>query len=200
METMLFQVTDVDNGRKLVTGDVVDEDGNNVIGGMLTVNKKYKIPVDANGKFKFYITDKEPGKAIYEIGVIDWGSKADIRVNTPLMSRIDHTELVDTLIDLCTQGSPYIKFGNGNGPTLVMSVGTHGGELASQVAGFKLINVLADYGDEIDGTIYIFPTLFPEATANNTRIYNGINLNTVAAICKISKCNRTWRFPQYTSF
>lgn len=175
------QITDVDNGRKLVTGDVVDEDGNNVIGGMLTVNNKYQIPVDANGKFKFYITDKEPGKAIYEIGVIDWGSKADIRVNTPLMSRIDHTELVDTLIDLCTQGSPYIKFGNGNGPTLVMSVGTHGGELASQVAGFKLINVLADYGDEIDGTIYIFPTLFPEATANNTRIYNGINLNTVAA-------------------
>ena len=62
-----------------------------------------------------------------------------------------------------------------------MSVGTHGGELASQVAGFKLINLLADYGDEIDGTIYIFPTLFPEATANNTRIYNGINLNSVAA-------------------
>jgi hypothetical protein len=63
-----------------------------------------------------------------------------------------------------------------------MSVGTHGGELASQVAGFKLINLLANYGDEIDGTIYIFPTLFPEATANNTRIYNGTNLNTVAEV------------------
>jgi predicted deacylase len=179
---IIVQLTDMDDGRTLVTGDVVDEDGNNVIGGTITVNNKYPIPVDTHGQFKFYLTDEEPGKAIYEIGVIDWGSKADIRVNTPLMNRIDHTELVDSLIDLCTQGSPYIKFGNGNGPTLVMSVGTHGGELASQVAGFKLINLLANYGDEIDGTIYIFPTLFPEATANNTRIYNGTNLNTVAEV------------------
>jgi len=178
---IMAQVTPVDNTRKLVTGDVVDEDGNNVIGGTITVNGKYQIPVDTNGNFKFYITKETPEKAKYEIGVIDFGSKANIRVNSPLMDAIDHTEVTDTLIDLCTQGSPYIKFGNGNGKTLVMIVGTHGGELASQVAGFKLINLLANYGDEIDGTIYIFPTIFPEATANNTRIYNGINLNTVAA-------------------
>jgi predicted deacylase len=178
---IVAQVTDVNNHRKLVSGDVIDEDGNNVIGGTITVNGKYTVPVDTHGKFRFYITDETPKKATYEIGVIDFGSKADIRVNSPLMNAIDHTEIVDQLIDLCTQGSPYIKFGNGNGETLVMVVGTHGGELASQVAGFKLINLLADYGDEIEGTIYIFPTIFPEATANNTRIYNGINLNTVAA-------------------
>lgn len=178
---IVAQVTDVNDHRKLVSGDVIDEDGNNVIGGTITVNGKYTVPVDTHGKFRFYITDETPKKATYEVGVIDWGSKADIRVNSPLMNAIDHTEIVDQLIDLCTQGSPYIKFGNGNGPTLVMSVGTHGGELASQVAGFKLINLLANYGDEIEGTIYIFPTLFPESTANNTRIYNGINLNTVAA-------------------
>ena len=175
------QVTVIDDHKKLVTGSVVDENGNNVIGGTLTINDEYSVPVDTNGKFKFYITDETPGKANYEIGVMDWGSKADIRANSPLMNAIEHTELTDKLIDLCTQGSPYIKFGNGNGKTLVMIVGTHGGELASQVAGFKLINLLADYGDEIDGTIYIFPTIFPEATANNTRIYNGINLNTVAS-------------------
>ena len=178
---IIAQVTDIDNSRKLVSGDVIDENGDNVIGGTITVNGKYKVPVDTNGKFKFYLTDETPGKAIYELGVIDWGSKADIRTNIPLMNAIEHTELTEQLIDLCTQGSPYIKFGNGNGDTIVMVVGTHGGELASQVAGFKLINVLANYGDEIDGTIYIFPTIFPEATANNTRIYNGINLNTVAA-------------------
>ena len=175
------QVTVIDDHKKLVTGSVVDENENNVIGGTLTINDEYSVPVDTNGKFKFYITDETPGKANYEIGVMDWGSKADIRANSPLMNAIEHTELTDKLIDLCTQGSPYIKFGNGNGKTLVMIVGTHGGELASQVAGFKLINLLADYGDEIDGTIYIFPTIFPEATANNTRIYNGINLNTVAS-------------------
>ena len=176
------QVTVIDDHKKLVSGDVVDENGNNVIGGTITVNDKYTVPVDTNGKFKFYITDETTRKVNYEIGVMDFGSKADIRANSPLMSRIEHTEVTDQLIDLCTQGSPYIKFGNGNGETLVMIVGTHGGELASQVAGFKLINLLANYGDEIDGTIYIFPTIFPEATANNTRIYNGTNLNTVAHI------------------
>ena len=174
------QVTVIDDHKKLVTGSVVDENGKNVIGGTLTVNDEYSVPVDTNGKFKFYITDETPRKANYEIGVIDWGSKADIRANAPLMEAIEHTELVDELIDLCTQGTPYIKFGNGNGKTVVISVGTHGGELPPQVAGFKLINLLANYGDEIDGTIYIFPTLFPEATANNTRIYNGINLQVMA--------------------
>ena len=179
---IISQVSAIDNHKKLVSGNVVDENGNNVIGGTITVNGKYSVPVDAKGQFKFYITDETPGKVNYEIGVMDWGSKADIRVNTPLMNAIEHTELTDKLIDLCTQGSPYIKFGNGNGKTVVMSVGTHGGELASQVAGFRLINLLANYGDEIDGTIYIFPVIFPESTANNTRIYNGINLNTVADV------------------
>ena len=42
------------------------------------------------------------------------------------------------------------------------------------------VNLLANYGDEINGTIYVFPTLFPEATANNTRIYNVTNLQTIA--------------------
>ena len=179
---IIAQVSDIDNNKKLVTGNVVDENGNNVIGGTITINDMYSVPVDTNGQFKFYITDETPGKVNYEIGVMDWGSKANIRANTPLMNSIEHTELTDQLIDLCTQGSPYIKFGNGNCETIVMSVGTHGGELASQVAGFKLINVLANYGDEINGTIYIFPVIFPESTANNTRIYNGTNLNTVADV------------------
>ena len=177
---IISHVTVIDNHKKLVSGNVVDENGNNVIGGTITVNGKYSVPVDTNGQFKFYITDETPGKINYELGVIDWGSKADIRANIPLMNAIEHTELTEKLIDLCTQGSPYIKFGNGNGKTLVIITGTHGGELPAQVAGSKLINLLANYGDEIDGTIYIFPTIFPEATANNTRIYNGTNLQTIA--------------------
>ena len=137
--------------------------------------------MDTNGNFKLYLTGKTIPEAKYEIGFMDWGSKADVTVNVPLMKAIDHTSLADELIELCKKGSPYIKFGNGNGKTVVMSVGAHGGELASQAAGFKLINLLASYGGEIDGTIYIFPIIFPQATANNTRIYNGTNLNLVAA-------------------
>ena len=174
------EVTVIDENTKLVTGTVVDGTGTNVLGGKMTVNGNYEIPVDANGRFTFYITNEAIKKANYEIGVMDWGSKANIRVNIPLMERIEHTPLVEELIDLCLQGTPYIKFGNGNGKTIVVNAGLHGGELASQAAGFELINYLAAYGGEIDGTIYIFPTLFPEAVANNTRIYNGINLNKIA--------------------
>ena len=180
--SIIYEVTLLENNGKEISGIVLDENGKNVVGGTITINNKYQVIVDTQGKFKFYITDETPGNATYEIGFFDWGSKADIRVNVPLMNAIEHTELVDKLIDLCINGTPYIKFGNGNGKTVVVNVGTHGGELASQVAGFKLINLLANYGDEINGTIYVIPTIFPEATANNTRIYNGTNLNTVANV------------------
>ena len=179
-DTNILVKVDVSNiGEVLIKGHVNDLSDNSVIGGQITYND-FTIPVDANGSFKFYLTEKNITKAKYEVGYMDWGSKADISVNIPLMNAITHTPLTEEIIELCKQGSPYIKFGNDNGKCIVISVGTHGGELASQAAGFKLINLLAEYGGEINGTLYIFPVLFPEATANNTRVFNGINLNSVA--------------------
>jgi predicted deacylase len=175
-----YNITVIDENDILINGIVIDENGNPVTGGTMTVNGVYSIPVDTNGKFKLHVTNKTVNNASYEIGFKDFGSKADITINEPLMNGIRHTALVDELIDLCKKGSPYIKFGNGNGKTIIVNVGTHGGELSPQVAGFKLIDLLANYGDEINGTLYVFPTIFPEATANNVRIYNGINLNVVA--------------------
>lgn len=178
---ILSQVALIDLNKILIVGNVSDSLGKSVVGGTITVNN-YTVPVDATGKFSFYLINGEIPKSNYEIGVMDWGSKDDITVNVPLMNAIDHTPLTDELIDLCKKGSPYIKFGNGNGKTIVVNVGTHGGEIASIVAGFKLINFLATYGGEIDGTIYVFPVLFPQSTANNTRTYNKINLNNIADV------------------
>ena len=98
------------------------------------------------------------------------------------MNIIEHTELTDKIIDLCKKGTPVIKFGNGNGPTIIVNAGTHGEELASQAAAFKLLNLLANYGDEIKGTIYVIPILFPNTTADNVKVYNGIDPNSVANI------------------
>lgn len=178
-------ITQVDTGdvtNIIITGTVQDSFNNAVVGGTITIDDTYIVPVDAKGNFKFYLTGNEIHKSNYEIGVFDWGSKADITVNIPLMNGLDHTPLTDELINLCQQGSPYIKFGNGNGKTIIVNVGTHGGEIAPIVAGFKLINHLATYGGEINGTIYVFPVLFPQATANNTRIFNYTNLNVIAHI------------------
>lgn len=169
----------IDEDNILINGSVVDDMGNAVIGGTISLDN-YSIPVDKYGQFKFYISNETSNKANYELGVMDWGSKADIRANIPLMNGIEHTELTEQIIELCKEGSPYIKFGNGNGKTIIMNVGTHGGELGSLAAGFKLINYLANYAGEINGTLYIFPVIFPEATAANVRIFDRINLNTVA--------------------
>lgn len=176
-----YQVSLIDSNNILITGFVTDFLKKNVIGGKIILNN-YTIPVDAEGKFSFYLTRDAIAKAKYEIGVMDWGSRDDITVNIPLMNAVEHTPLTDEIIELCKKGSPYIKFGNGEGKTVVVNVGTHGGEIASIVVGFKLINFLANYGGEIDGTIYVFLVLFPQSTANNTRIYNGINLNEVANV------------------
>lgn len=175
-----YNTTLIDKDNTLISGIVKDDTGNTVVGGEITINNAYSIPVDTNGKFSFYITNEKTGKANYTIDFMDWGSKADITINEPLMNGIKHTELVDQLIDLCRNGTPYIKFGNGNGKTVIVNAGTHGGELPAQIAAFKLIDLLANYGDEIDGTIYVIPVIFPEATANNVRIFNGTNLNVVA--------------------
>ena len=179
---IISNVNVIDGTRTLVTGIVKDNDGNAVVGGTLDINNLYSIPVDTNGEFRFYVTKSASKKVNYEIGFFDWGSKADITVNQALMNGIKHTSLIDELIDLCKKGIPYIKFGNGNGKTVVMSSGTHGGEIASQVACYNLIDLLANFGSDIDGTIYIFPAIYPEAIANNSRTFNGINMNGVANI------------------
>ena len=176
-----YNKTIIDKDTILINGTVMNETGDAVVGGVITVDN-YSIPVDRNGTFSFYITNKTSNNVTYEIGVIDFGSKADITINQPLMNSIKHTEITDKLIDLCKQGSPYIKFGNGNGKTVIVNAGTHGGELPPQLAAFEIINLLVNYADEIDGTIYVFPVIFPEATANNVRIFNGTNLNLVAAV------------------
>lgn len=181
---VIFDVNKKADGSYYVNGTVIDEEGNPVLGGNAEVvldGKTYLIPVGSEGKFAFSINNNVK-KPKYEITVYDWGAKSDVTANIPLMNIIDHTELTDKIIDLCKQGTPVIKFGNGNGPTIIVNAGTHGEELASQAAAFKLLNLLANYGDEINGTIYVIPILFPNATANNVRVYNGINPNSVANI------------------
>lgn len=183
VDTNIITQIDIGNdGIIFISGTVQDSSKNAVVGGTITIDDNYVVPVDAKGNFKFYLTNNELSKSNYEIGVMDWGSKADITVNIPLMNGLEHTPLTDELVNLCKQGSPYIKFGNGKGKTIIVNVGTHGGEIAPIVAGFNLINYLATYGGEIDGTIYVFPVLFPQATANNTRIFNRTNLNVVADV------------------
>lgn len=67
--TIISNVKQVDNNRKLVTGIIKDKDGNAVVGGTLNINNLYSIPVDSNGKYGFYVTKSNNEKKVnYEIG------------------------------------------------------------------------------------------------------------------------------------
>lgn len=125
-------------------------------------------------------TENTPNKNKYNLTILNWGATGDITQNTVLMNNIESTELSNEIIEACNEGTPLIKFGNGNGPTIFINAGVHGNELASQAAAFKLINALNEINYEINGTIYIIPVLCPSSTAANTRYYNEINLNSVA--------------------
>ncbi|MDO5851259.1 MAG: succinylglutamate desuccinylase/aspartoacylase family protein [Methanobacteriaceae archaeon] len=83
-------------------------------------------------------------------------------------------------MDLSKIGTPYIKLGNGNGSTIIITSGVHGSELSPQAATIKLINKL--YNKIIYGTIYIFPFVAPNITSKNIRLYKKRNLNKIANI------------------
>ena len=69
--------------------------------------------------------------------------------------------------------------GNIKNNAVLYKKGIHGNELSSQAASIKLINKLANKTN-IKGKIYVFPFVAPSMTAQNTRYYNGKNLNSIA--------------------
>jgi len=77
-------------------------------------------------------------------------------------------------------GSVLLKFGNGNGPKLLMSVGIHGNEIQANIAAMKYLEFIKD--KQFNGTLYIIPFDIPCDTALNTRYYKGMDPNRIANI------------------
>ncbi len=158
---VFFDIKKNGDGSYFVNGTVIDEVGNPVTGGTVNIEfdgKSYNVPVDTYGTFCFKISNNVK-KVNYEINVFDWGSKADLTNNIPLMNSIEHTPLTDYILDLAKKGNPIIKFSNGNGSVIVLNAGRHGAELASIISAFKLINTLANSNQEIKG-LFIFVLYF----------------------------------------
>jgi predicted deacylase len=96
------------------------------------------------------------------------------------MQNIPRNQFIDQIISLARSGTPMITFGDGNGPKVMITVGVHGNELPAQIAVMKLIKYL--YGTPIKGTVYVVPFVAPSSTAQNTRLWNGQNLNSIANV------------------
>lgn len=110
----------------------------------------------------------------------DWSTGGDLSRNSLIYNNVPDSELLREVIRQANSGTPLITVSGGIGRSVFMVAGVHGSELSSQVAMMNLINYLES--NPVSGTVYIIPFVAPSMTAENTRYFNGINLNSVANV------------------
>ncbi|WP_409200961.1 zinc-ribbon domain-containing protein [Methanobrevibacter sp. DSM 116169] len=113
-----------------------------------------------------------------EISYLNQKDSGNIYNNPALASNIPDSDNVGQMINLAGSGIPVFKIGDGTPPVTLIVAGVHGDQLSSQVASMQIIDYLS--GRKISGTVYVIPFASPSAVAANTKLSNGINLNTVA--------------------
>lgn len=99
-------------------------------------------------------------------GIIENNKSMSKNISLDITSKI--------LIKIAKKGIPLVEFGEGS-PKVMMIAGIHGNELPPQIALLKTIERLSK--EKINGTAYIVPFAAPCATMENSRWYNGIDLN-----------------------
>jgi len=109
----------------------------------------------------------------------------------PAINKISKTYLSNQIFQMTQHGSVILKFGNGKGPKLLISVGIHGNEPQSNIAAMKYLEYIKN--KRFKGTIYIIPFDIPKDTALNTRYYNGLDPNRIANI----KGTPGWKIVQF---
>jgi predicted deacylase len=113
-----------------------------------------------------------------QFSIIINGTGGDVTKNSLIKNNIPQSTITNQVSALAKIGTPMVKFGNGNGPTVMIVAGVHGNELPATIAAMKLINYLN--GKDINGTIYVVPFLIPANTAKSYRLWKGQNPNSVA--------------------
>jgi len=115
-----------------------------------------------------------------KVVIINKATGGDLSKNSILMKYIKKTVLAKQIISKAKYGTPLVKFGNGNGPIVLIVAGVHGNELPAPAAAMKLINYLN--GKKIKGTVYVVPFVIPYNTAHKIRYWHGKNPNSIANI------------------
>ena len=113
-----------------------------------------------------------------EIEQLTTSNGGNVLKNPEIASNIPDCDSVDKVIDSANSGVPVYKIGDGSGPVTVICAGVHGDQLNPSVAALDLIKYLD--GRKIKGTVYVIPFASPEAISDNTKLTDGVNLNTVA--------------------
>ena len=115
-----------------------------------------------------------------EYFIFDHKIGGDVTRNSQINKCIPKTDFAKTIFSLEKMGSVLLKFGDGHGPTLLISAGIHGNETAANVGIMKYLEYIKD--KNIHGTLYIIPFAIPLDTELNTRFYKGIDPNRIANV------------------
>jgi uncharacterized protein len=180
---MLIELKDINGKLNPIT--------TSINGNLLTINHteplnygKYTLILNtgsitnlANVKLAFWAKSFFVG---YNIRIFDPTIGGNVTANKAISQNIPLTDLSSQIFKMTHNGSVILKFGNGNGPKLLMSVGVHGNEPQANIAAMKYLEYIKN--KHFNGTLYIIPFDIPKDTALNTRYYNGLDPNRIANI------------------
>ncbi|MTK64242.1 MAG: hypothetical protein F8N15_06940 [Methanobacterium sp.] len=112
--------------------------------------------------------------------IFDKNVGGDVLKNPDINRYIPKTSFATTIFNLEKSGSVMLKFGNGNGPKVLISAGIHGNETEANIAIMKYLEYIKD--KSFNGTLYVIPFDIPLDTAKNTRFYHGQDPNRIANV------------------
>ena len=130
-------------------------------------------------------------QSTYNISYFDKTVGGNVLNNTVINEDIPKNNLSDTIFNMTRNGSVILKFGNGLGPKILISVGVHGNEPQANIAGMMYLEFIQD--KQFNGTLYIIPFDIPQDTAQDTRYYDGLDPNRIANINGTS----SWKIVQF---
>ncbi|HTX61166.1 MAG TPA: Ig-like domain-containing protein [Methanobacterium sp.] len=111
----------------------------------------------------------------YTISYLDTSVGGNVLANPEISQNIPKTDLSTKIFNMERNGSVVIKFGNGNGPKLLISTGIHGNEEEANIAVMKYLEYIKN--KQFNGTLYVVPFDIPRDTALNSRYYKGTDPN-----------------------
>ncbi len=109
-----------------------------------------------------------------KISLISTQAKGNIEDNNILKKDIPSSISSKILLKIAKKGTPLVQLGNGT-PKIMLIAGVHGNELPPQIGLLKLIESLRN--SRLNGTVYIIPFAAPAASMNNSRWFDGLDLN-----------------------
>lgn len=109
-----------------------------------------------------------------ELELISLESGGFISANRNIFNNINLRDNSKFILNQAIKGTPMIKIGN-HYPKVMIVAGVHGNELAPQIAALNLIENI--FNLDLKGTVYIIPFASPKSTMDNSRYFDGIDLN-----------------------